>query len=159
MIDPILLGRAVLIAACAAACWLDGTRRIIPNWLCLLTLIAGLGFAAWIGGLAALGWHALHAGVALVIGMGLFAVRFIGGGDAKFYAGVAAWFGWFSQPNVAGASTLLLSVSLATLAMFALWFLYRRVRGIPMMRKAQDDADKFPYALGIGGGAVLALFV
>lgn len=147
-----MLGRAVLIAACAAACWLDVTKRIIPNWLCLLTFGAGLMFAAWSGGTGALGWHGLHAAVALLIGMGLFVTGMVGGGDAKFYAAVAAWFAF------ADGLKLLLSVSIAALAMFALWFLSRRLRGIPVLRKATDDSGKFPYALGIGGGAVLALF-
>jgi prepilin peptidase CpaA len=152
LIEPLLLGRAVLIAACAAACWLDGTKRIIPNWLCVLTLAAGLGFSAWAGGLGALGWHGLHAGVALLAGMALFATGVIGGGDAKFYAAVAAWFAW------SDGFRLLFCVSIAALAMFALWFVIRRLRGIPVLRRAEDDSGKFPYALGIGGGAILALF-
>jgi prepilin peptidase CpaA len=151
LIEPLLLGRAVLIAACAAACFLDVTKRIIPNWLCLLTLATGLGFAAWAGGLGALGLHGLHASVALLIGMALFATGIVGGGDAKFYAAVAAWFAW------ADGLRLLLSVSVAALAMFALWFTIRRLRGIPVLRRAEDDSGKFPYALGIGGGAILAL--
>jgi prepilin peptidase CpaA len=153
LLDPLLIGRAVLILACAAACWLDVTRRIIPNWLCAATLLAGLGFAAWTGGGGALGWHGLHAGVALLIGMAIYATGIIGGGDAKFYAAVAAWFSWSE------GFRLLFLVSVAALAMFAVWFLIRRLRGIPVLRRAPDDTGKFPYALGIGGGAVFALLI
>lgn len=152
MIDPTLLGQAALIAACLAACWFDVRQRIIPNWLCLLTLIAGLGFTLWVAP-AAIGWHALHAAVALLVGMGLFAMRWIGGGDAKFYAAVAGWFTWFDGLH------LLFSVSIAALVMILGWLALRRLRGIPYERKATADGAKFPYALGIAGGAVLALLV
>jgi prepilin peptidase CpaA len=162
--DPLLLGRAVLVLACAAACWLDARHRVLPNWLSLATLVSGLGFAlagahynaqafvSGYGGLAALGSHAAHAALALVAGAALFAIGIIGGGDAKFYAAVAAWF------RLAEGLRLLVYVSLAGFGLILAWFLIRRLRGIPVQRRAQDDAGKFPYGVAIAAGAVLATF-
>ena len=152
MIEPLLIGRIVLILICAVAWWLDVTKRIIPNWLCLVAFAAGVAFTAWQVP-TELGWHLLHAGVALAVGIFFYAINFVGGGDAKFYAGVAVWFSFWQ------GMFLLLCVSLATLVMFGSWFLLRRLRGIPVERSAKSDSGKFPYALGIGGGAVLALFL
>src|SRR3546814_12519463 len=66
--------------------------RRLPNWLSLLLLALGLahGFAS--GGIEGVGWHTLHMVIALAAGMGLFAIGAWGGGDAKFYAGIAAFF-------------------------------------------------------------------
>lgn len=49
-------------------------------------------------------------------------------------------------------------VSLAGFGLILAWFLIRRLRGIPVQRRAQDDAGKFPYGVAIAAGAVLATF-
>ena len=83
------LGLTVLLAIGA---YTDVTARRLPNWLSLALLVTGLAFAATQGGWSAVGWHGAHAGIALLVGMALFATGGIGGGDAKFYTGLAAWF-------------------------------------------------------------------
>ena len=150
--DPVLIGRAALVAICAAACWFDIRSRIIPNWLTGITFAAGLALAVWQLSPLGAGMNLLHAGIALLVGMALFAIRVIGAGDAKFYAGIAAWF-----PFAEGMK-LLLSVSIAGVVMILAWFLFRRLRGIPVQRNAAEDSGKFPYALAIAGGAMVATF-
>lgn len=144
---------AVLIALSAAAAWLDLTQRRIPNWLCGLTAVAGLVVAAWLGGLGGLGSHALHMVVALLGGMALFALGGFGGGDAKFYAGIAAWFG------LGHALLLLLCVALSGLMLLIVWFIYRRVKGIPLRRKKEGPWDGLPYGIAIASGAITAMFL
>jgi prepilin peptidase CpaA len=73
----------------------DLTSYIIPNWISAL-LILGFAPAALAMGLSvpAMGLH-LAVGVgALVIGMAMFALNWIGGGDAKLFAASALWLGW-----------------------------------------------------------------
>ena len=119
---------ALLIAAGVVASWGDLFQRRIPNWLCAVTAIAGLALGLVVGGLPLLGWQMLHAAIALMAGMLLFRIGLIGGGDAKFYAAVAAWF------PLAGAPRLLMSVALSGLALLVVWFVYRRAMGKPISR-------------------------
>lgn len=144
---------AALTGLCATAAWLDLTRRRIPNWLCGLTVIAGLAVAGVLGGVSGLGSHALHMMVALLGGMALFALGGLGGGDAKFYAGVAAWFG------LGQGAQLLLSVALCGLLLLIVWFSYRRIRRMPVRRTKGAAIDGLPYGLAIGAGAILTAWM
>lgn len=141
---------AALTGLCVTAAWLDLTRRRIPNWLCGLTAIAGLAVAVALGGFAGLGSHALHMTLALIGGMALFALGGFGGGDAKFYAGAASWFGLGQGP------LLLLCVALSGLLLLIGWFIYRRARRIPLRRTSQDPMDSLPYGIAIAAGAIAA---
>lgn len=143
---------AVLTLACATAGWLDVMYRRIPNWLCALTAIAGLIIAALsLLDDAGIVSHALHMLAALAVGIALFAIRVVGGGDAKFYAAIAAWF------PLGEAGRLLIHVSLSGLAILIVWFVYRRIRGYPMVKRGATGFDALPYGLAIGAGAIVAM--
>lgn len=139
-----------LVLPCLIAAWSDVRYRRLPNWLSAVTLLAGLGMAVWQGGSSVLGSHLLHVAAALLVGIGLFAVRMIGAGDAKFYAGVAAWFG------LGDAVRLLMCVSISGLVLFLGWFLLRRLARKPISRPGGDPAGMFPYGLAVGVGACVA---
>lgn len=141
---------AVLGVLCVAAIALDLAQRRIPNWLCLATAISGLALAFLNGDLALVGSHALHMIIALAAGMALFAVGGFGGGDAKFYAGVASWFA------LKQGVMLLVCVALSGLLLLIVWFIARRARGIPIRRIQESPADGLPYGVAIGLGAILA---
>ena len=88
----ILLAVPPVVAVMAAV--RDLTTMTIPNWMSLV-LIAGFFPAAWLVGLAPMAVLA-HVGVAvaaLVVGAGMFALRWIGGGDAKLLAASCLWMG------------------------------------------------------------------
>lgn len=125
----------------------DIRHRRLPNWLALALLVLGLAFGFASGGFAALGWHAAHAGVALLVGMALFATGVIGGGDAKVYAGAAAYF-----PLSAGLQ-MLLWVTLTGGVLVLSWLVIRR-----LMSADKSDRDtiyaKFPYGVAIAVGAI-----
>lgn len=149
--SPTIVGQAGLLIIGLAACWLDIRYRKLPNWLCAIAALSGLVLANIEGASALMvGSHALHMIAALVVGMALFGLGIIGGGDAKFYAGVAAWFA------LGAGVRLLMCVSLTGLALFVAWFIWRRVTGKPVRRKAADDSDKFPYGAAIAVGAWVA---
>src|SRR5690242_12432916 len=73
----------------------DLTSYTIPNWISA-TLIVGFGLAAVAVGLplAAVGGHVGVGLIALVAGMAMFALGWIGGGDAKLFAAAGLWLGW-----------------------------------------------------------------
>lgn len=142
--------RALLILCAVLAAFFDMTRRRIPNWLCAVTVVAGLVLAFVLGDASVLGSHALHAFVALLGGMALFAMGGLGGGDAKFYAGVASWFAFKQAP------ALLVCIALSGFLVLVGWFVYRRIRRYPISRKKSESSfDNIPYGIGIGLGAIV----
>lgn len=145
--------KGLLIAAGVFASWSDAFHRRIPNWLCAVTAVAGLLIGFLSGGWTALGGQLLHAMVALVIGMLLFRFGLFGGGDAKFYAAVAACF------TPAEAAPLLLAVALSGLLLVIIWFVYRRVMRKPIRRSSTNPSDSLPYGIAIGMGAIAARFI
>lgn len=128
----------------------DIKSRILPNWLAALLLVFGLAFAFTSGGLEALGWHAAHSATALLVGMMLFAVGFVGAGDAKFYAGLAAFF-----PLSLGLELIFL-VAVAGGILALCWLIARKFAGKNNGAPKGNHA-KLPYGVAIAaGGTVLA---
>lgn len=127
--------------------WFDYRDRRIPNWLCLLAAIGGLIWAYTAGGWSAVPWHLAHLVVALIIGMAIYAVKYWGGGDAKFYAGVASWF------VISKFFLLVLVISSFGLALVAIAFLLRRRRG---SGKAKAS---LPYGIAIAAGGVVSFIL
>lgn len=147
--DTALLWPAGLTLLLGIGAISDIRQRRLPNWLALILLVFGLTFAFVTGDLATTGWHAAHALIALLVGMALFAIGAFGGGDAKFYAGTAAYF-----PLSAGLN-LLLWVSIIGFLAIVFWMIAKRLP--PFSSKVREgDFAKFPYGLAIamGGTAV-----
>jgi prepilin peptidase CpaA len=73
----------------------DLTSYTIPNWVSGL-LILGFVPAALILGLplTTMGQHFGVGVAALIVGMAMFALNWIGGGDAKLFAAGGLWLGW-----------------------------------------------------------------
>jgi prepilin peptidase CpaA len=130
----------------------------IPNWISL-ALVAAFIPAALISG-APLGQIGLCLAVglgALVLGMGMFAAGWIGGGDAKLLAAGALWMGW------PGALMFLVYTGLAggalTLAILTLrsGYLAPAVAGAPAwVRKLGTNGGALPYGVAIAIGALAA---
>jgi prepilin peptidase CpaA len=143
---------ALLLPACLHAAWSDLFRRLIPNMLCLATALTGLACAGVTGGVDTLADHCAHFLLALAGGMLLFRLGMIGGGDAKFYAGCAAWFG------LPQAVSLLVTVTLAGFLLFLGWFVIRRIQRRPIRAASDRLFDRLPYGLAIAGGTLLLAF-
>ncbi len=145
---------SVLVLLGAVGSWLDVSQRRLPNWLCLLALIAGLAFSFLSAGWVGAGMAAGHAVIALLLGMLLFAGGIIGGGDAKFYAGLAAWL-----PITQGLF-LVVSVALSGLVLTVMMLLplRRRARAnIGGLRPQTPDIfGQVPYGMAIAIGAVVS---
>lgn len=146
-------GTAVLVSCAILAAWLDVSSRRLPNWLSAFTLVSGLCWTFAEKGSGALAWAGAHALIALLIGMALFRLGWIGGGDAKFYAACATWF------PLPLAFTMLFLVSASGLILVIGWFGYRRTAHFRHDAVATRFAE-VPYGLAIGLGAVSArLFI
>lgn len=94
MIAEILVLVALPLLLALAAGW-DLASFTIPNFLPAL-LFAGFGLFAIAAGftLPVIGWHLLAGFLGLAVGFTLFALGYIGGGDAKLFAMVALWLGF-----------------------------------------------------------------
>ncbi|NVE94187.1 A24 family peptidase [Altererythrobacter lutimaris] len=141
-----LLWPAGLTLLLAIGALSDIKDRRLPNWLSLLLLIYGLAHGFYLDQWAGLGWHGLHALIALLVGMPLFAMKWFGGGDVKFYTGAAAFFA------VSDGVQMLLWVSLLGVALMLGWIVLRR-----LIRKAKSaptgNHALFPYGVAIMAGA------
>lgn len=144
-----LLPAAILAVAGA---YLDIRHSRLPNWLCAALALAAVAGLA-LSGAGVLPWAILHAMIALVVGMLLFALGAIGGGDAKFYAAAA-----LSIPasSFGGPLTMLGWTSAAGLILLIGMAIGRRMLGRPgsFMKGWQ-----VPYGVAIAAGFLLTHFL
>ena len=136
----------------------DLTSYIIPNWISLALAGAFALLAAAAGlPLPIIGVHVAAGLVALLAGMVMFALGWIGGGDAKLLSACCLWFGW---PD---GREFLLDTALAGGA-FALLLL--AVRGqlvrpfLPLLSgwagRLTTPGEPAPYGVAIALGALIA---
>jgi len=151
MIEQFLLAALLLVAAGGAA-W-DVARRIIPNLLCLALAAIAAAYAFSHGGVDLLGSSAIHAGLALAGGMGLFALGVLGGGDAKFYAASA-----LSLP-LAKALPMLVLTALSGLVLLVVMVLARRFFARAGYSFAELRKVELPYGVAIASGLGLTLLM
>jgi prepilin peptidase CpaA len=126
------------------------TRTISNGWsVALIALFCGAYlFGAVPGGFA---WHGLHFLIALLVGMGLFSLGWIGGGDAKLYAATALWF------DIGHGIYLFLCVVIAGAVLAIVHLSVRMLRhsGENTMRSIRKG--KIAYGVAIALGAVVAI--
>lgn len=148
------LAAGILAVIAVTGAFLDIRFRRLPNWLCAVTLATGLAWGAAIGGIPWAGMSALHALLALIAGMGVFATGAIGGGDAKFYAALAAWF-------PLGKALLLVGiVSVAGLLLLIAWLPLRKRVASGGPKLVPDDVfRKLPYGVAISTGAFITFLL
>ena len=127
----------------AAAIW-DIRSRRIPNLLCLALGIVAIAYSYLAGSWDLLGSSALHALVALVVGIGLFAIGFIGAGDAKLYSTAA-----FALP-LGKALPMLGWTSVTGLGVLIVMAIARRAMGLPLRKDGKGFT--VPYGVAISGG-------
>lgn len=136
----------------------DAATYTIPNWISL-ALAAAFPFAALALDLPL---HAvfLQLGVgalALVAGMVMYSLKWIGGGDAKLFAAAALWLGWPSSvlflgmTGIAGGvlAMTLLGLRSATLRPFM-------PAGPGWFARLVEPGQNVPYGLAIAAGALAA---
>ncbi len=149
MIDQYLLA-AVLVIAAGGAAW-DIAQRRIPNWLCLILAVVAGTYSFYVFGLPGLGWAALHAFIALLVGMGLFAAGAIGGGDAKFYAAGAL------SLQLGQGLTMMIVTFLAGFVLLVVMVVGRRFVARAGYSMAELRTMKLPYGVAIAIGLAITL--
>jgi prepilin peptidase CpaA len=134
----------------------DLTTFTIPNWISLALLGAYFPVALLLGAdRGQIGISAAIGFLMLVIGIGMFAARWIGGGDAKLMAAASLWLGWPAIINfvlitalAGGALAVILMTARKTPLSAAV------LRGPGWMHKLVEKDGPAPYGVAICFGAL-----
>jgi prepilin peptidase CpaA len=149
---------AIFPALLITGAFYDATSFTIPNWISLA--LAGLfAPAALILGvsLPVVGLSYLIGFVVLLIGMGMFAMNWIGGGDAKLLAAAVIWMGWQQALTFTLATALaggVLAVLLAT-ARTSRFQLYA-AKAPAWAAQLMAPGGPAPYGVAIAAGGLFA---
>jgi prepilin peptidase CpaA len=136
----------------------DIVSYTIPNWVSLALAIAFVP-AALICGVAPMPLiEAVGLGVAmLIVGMALFALKWMGGGDAKLLAAASLWLG------IPGFAPFLLYTGLAggvlalgLLALRSAWVRPLALAGPAWVGRLATPGAATPYGVAIAAGALAA---
>lgn len=137
----------------------DLTTYRIRNWISLAMIAAFAAAGPAMGlSLPVIGLHLCVGLGALIIGMMMFALRWIGGGDAKLFAAAALWLGWPAILTY-GVATCLAGGALAT-GLLVLRSGYLRpyvVTGPAWVSRLAEPGEAVPYGVAIAIGALAAL--
>ena len=139
----------------AFAAWSDIRRRVLPNWTALAILVVALIGVAAGPGFGALPSHLVHFGLALLVGFALFAIKWIGGGDAKTYAALA-----MAVP-ISQSQLLLLYLCVAMLVVSLIWIVKSRISRLRERGKKSKDPSsryaKIPVGVAIAAAGIAFL--
>ncbi|WP_091736255.1 A24 family peptidase [Phenylobacterium immobile] len=137
----------------------DATSYRIPNWISL-AILALFAIAATTSGvnLPTIGLCVATGAAILVMGFGLFALRALGGGDAKLLAVSALWFGW-PQISVFLLCTVLAGAILAVVLVVIRSDAVRPhlQNGPAWIARISSTGREMPYGIAIACGALGAL--
>jgi len=151
---PILIFPALVITAALR----DVVSYTIPNWISA-ALIAGFPVAALAQGLP-LQTVGINLGVgvaALILGMFMFAMRWIGGGDAKLFAAAALWLGWPAVPMYLGVTGIAGgAVAVGLLSLRSPLVAGYVVNSPAWLRRLAEPGENVPYGVAIAVGGLTA---
>jgi prepilin peptidase CpaA len=157
MLAEILVLVALPLLLVIAAGW-DVASFTIPNFL-TLALIAAFAIFAIAAGLSAadIGWHLLAGFAGLFVGFTLFALGFIGGGDAKLFAAVLLWLGLTDFLPYALLASLFGGVLTLGLMLLRQYPLPARLSHQGWIVKLHDARSGVPYGVALVAGAFFLL--
>lgn len=149
----------ILIALMLAVFWWDATRFLIPNWI-VGFLLALYPFYVLLSPepvdwLTALG----IAGIAFVIGIGIFAANIMGGGDVKLLIACCLWVGlnplldFFIYMALLGGVIAILLLS----ARPAAAYIYLKFAKEGLLPQVLEQGNPIPYGLAIAGSFLILL--
>jgi prepilin peptidase CpaA len=157
MISSAIILAPFVILLLLAAGW-DLASYTIPNFIPVALLLGFIIYAVSAGyNIAAYENHALAALLALCAGFLLFALGYIGGGDAKLFAGAAAWFGMHDLlPYIVIASLFGGGLTLALLAMRRMP-LPQALAAHGWINRLHEPRGGIPYGVALAAGALAIL--
>jgi prepilin peptidase CpaA len=158
MPEPLSLLLIVFPALVIAAALSDAASMTIPNWISAALVAAFFPVALAAGlPLATLATAVGVGAAALFIGAAMFALRWIGGGDAKLFAAAALWLGWPAGASY-GVFTAMAGGTLAMglLSLRSSWLRPYVIAGPAWMTRLAEPDEAVPYGLAIAAGGLAA---
>lgn len=147
------------LALVLSAAFSDAVTFTIPNWisLTLLALFPVAGLAAGLS-IPTLALHLALGFGALVVGAGMFAMRWVGGGDAKLIAAVLLWLGLPAMPQFLIATAMTGgSLAITLLMLRSVHFRAVVALGPRWVSRLADSNQGIPYGVAIAVGALFAI--
>ena len=130
----------------------------IPNWISL-ALLAIFPVAALAAGLPfpAIGLHVAVGVGGLALGLVMFALRLMGGGDAKLIAAVSLWLGLAAMPQFLAATAMAGgALAITVLAMRSAAMRPVVLMGPRWVLRLAEPREGIPYGVAIAVGALAA---
>jgi prepilin peptidase CpaA len=157
MLAEVLVLALLPLLLAAAAGW-DLASFTIPNFLqvALLAGFAVLAVALHLGA-SAIGLHLLAGLIGLLLGLVLFALGYVGGGDAKLFAVVLLWLGLKDLMPYTLVTTVLggvLTLGLLALRRLPLPAILARQSWI---LRLHDSKAGVPYGVALAAGVLVVL--
>jgi len=135
----------------------DATSMTIPNWISLAVIAGFLIVTPFVWqGLEVFMTHLLVGLCFFSVGFVMFALGWLGGGDAKLMAATALWWQW-DEAAIYVVYTTMLGGALAILLVFGRKYIPARVLTADWAYHLFKDEKKMPYGLALAGGALLTL--
>jgi prepilin peptidase CpaA len=138
---------------------MDTVHYVIPNSLNAF-LLGAYPLAAYLLGLQ---WEMalLAAGIALLVGLAIFALGLMGGGDIKLLVVLTLWLGWsravidFLMLTAIMGGVLVMVLLLVRWLVAPLWQRISRTRSLPRILTAKQPV---PYGIAIALAFLLLLY-
>lgn len=148
----------VIFAGCMlAASWSDMTSMTIPNWISLVLLAGFFVITPFVWqGWANFGIHILVGLACFAAGIAMFALGWMGGGDAKLLAATSIWWVWADLLYYL-FYTALAGGALALFLILGRKYLPVRFLTTEWMHRLFKDEKKMPYGLALAFGALVTL--
>jgi prepilin peptidase CpaA len=157
MLTALFVFAPLIVLLTLAAGW-DLASYTIPNFIPVAVLFAFVLFGIFSRQDAAFyEAHAVATLIALLAGFVLFALGYIGGGDAKLFAGVAAWLGLhdlISYVLVASVFGGMLTLALLSARRFPL---PSALSGRAWIARLHEPTAGVPYGVALAAGGIAIL--
>lgn len=97
----------------------------------------------------------ISCGLAMLIaGFVMFSRGWIGGGDAKLFAGIAAWLGWSALLDFVLLTAMLGGAMSLFVMQWRRWPLPNFMAGAPWIVRLHDPKEGVPYGIALAFGAL-----
>jgi len=133
----------------------DLVSMTISNKISLVLMAGFMIFAIWMDmDIVTIGWHWAMFGIVLLIGFTLFALGFIGGGDAKLVSSTALWLGWEHTMQYMLIFALMGGVMALVLLRLRSVPLPDRISGVDWIARLYRADTGVPYGVALGAAAL-----
>jgi prepilin peptidase CpaA len=140
-----------------AAGW-DIASYTIPNFLQIALLASFVAFVVATGmAPATIVTHVLAGALGLAMGFTLFALGYIGGGDAKLFACITLWLGFHNLPEYALMASILGGALTMVLIVARRLPLPDVLSGQSWILKLHDARGAIPYGVALSAGVFFIL--